>query len=151
MTPRRRIPISPVPRIYCASSITRASMWREWQKELKPNVEIVSTWHLSETLVADDMNEAIASLGWRTNMTEIASCEHLLAYAEADDPINGTLVEIGAAIVHLKDVHLVGTYKWGSWRHLSFIYTHKTLHDALMDITKTRSHGYDRRSETTQD
>jgi len=117
-------------------------MWREWVKELKPNVTIVSTWHQSESIEGDDKNSAIASASWRSNYLQITdgNVDYFLAYADADDPIQGTLVEIGMALAAGLSVYLVGTYPWGSWKHLPFIYPHERLHSALLSITKAKAH-----------
>jgi hypothetical protein len=116
------------PTVYCASPKSRAAMWRARSALLGPTINVVSTWHDNLTLEQDELDAAQCAAGWQQNIIEIVqNADHLLVYAEQRDRPEGTFVEIGAALSRLLSVHLVGNYKWGSWKHHPLVQVHPTL------------------------
>ena len=124
-----------LPRVYCAASIHRAKLWRSRPHDMELRLEILSTWHDSPTLLTDENDGAVCIDAWDRDIKQILRSEHLLVYAERKDRLNGTLVEIGVAYSNAIPIHLVGNYKWGTWRYLPRVYTHTTIHEALDAIT----------------
>lgn len=123
------------PKVYCASSTAHAAMWREWSDALRPRIDIVSTWHQSPSVEADEINEAICAVAWKENIRQITNdAHHMIVYANEGDRLQGTLVEVGMAIAMSMPIYIVGDYRWGTWRYCRFVYPHFTLHEALMAI-----------------
>jgi hypothetical protein len=111
-------------------------MWQNWTAGLAGVIDIVSTWHSLGLPENDELvAPALCRSHWNVNYSQIARAQHLLVFADEYDKPNGTLVEIGMALATGKPVHLVGTFPFGSWRHLKLCHRHNTLHDALLDIT----------------
>jgi hypothetical protein len=103
---------------------------------LGPEVDIVSTWHLGPT------NESIVtpdefSAHWLQDFKEIRQADALLAYAEAMDKPQGTLVEIGYALSQEMPVYLVGNYPWASWKFHPLVTHHATLREAVLTICRS--------------
>jgi hypothetical protein len=125
-------------RIYFASKLHRAPLWRAWATELSPTqFEVCSTWHDSLTVEADESNKALCIEGWENNIKQIERATCVLVYGNAGDALNGTLVEIGLAIESGAHIFLVGTYPWGTWRHLPFVHEYPTIHAAFGGITRS--------------
>lgn len=122
-----------LPRVYCASPSKRIKMWQG--DLLGPHVRITSTWHNNTTFDADDQDPAACARYWEKDFQEIRACDVLLAYAEAMDKPNGTLVEIGYAISYQTPVHLVGNFDWGTWQYYPLVTLHATLRGAVAAIT----------------
>lgn len=123
--------------IYFASKLRHAPTFRAWYHELidSPRFDVVSTWHNSPTIEADERDAKLCRDGWRENLRQIEDSECMIAYATAADPIQGTLVEIGAMLACGGEVYLVGDYPWGSWQHHPEVTTHcRTVHAALSHI-----------------
>lgn len=125
------------PRVYFASKLRHASMWREWKAAAVP-LNVISTWHDHEKL--DEHDRDACYVNWQHNRIQlIHSADLIIAYAERDDPLNGTLVEIGIAVARELPIHLAGGFNWGTWRHFPFVKVYPTLHDILFAITKGTS------------
>jgi len=120
------------PRVYCASPAHRLKMW---QVIAFRSIHIVSTWHTNANFAADDQDAATCAEYWEQDFTEIRQADVLLAYAEAHDRPNGTLVEIGYALAHDTPVALVGNFAWGTWKHLPLVTHYPTLREAVAAIT----------------
>src|SRR5882672_6141893 len=125
------------PRIYCASPLTRAKMWRVGI--IPDTIEVVSTWHKDDLYEPDIPPDASAS-HWALNFAEMRQADGLLVYAERNDRPNGTLVEIGYCLAHEMAVHIVGNFAWGSWRYDPLITHHATLRDAVAFIVGETIH-----------
>lgn len=121
------------PRVYLASKLRHAPMWRDW-KDILP-INVVSTWHDIEKL--DENDHEACRINWHANRAQLLwRAEHLIVYAEPEDHLNGTLVEIGLAASRPIPVYLTGGFDWGTWRHLPSVAMHPSLHDILLAITK---------------
>jgi hypothetical protein len=113
-------------------------MWRNRASLLGPTINVVSTWH-DKLYTDNDINDpATCRAGWIDDISQIVrEADHLLVYAEHKDRPEGTFVEIGAALSRLLSVHLVGNYKWGSWKHHPLVQIHPTLVVAVGHIDGT--------------
>src|SRR5687768_8867561 len=107
MTPHRT-------RIYTASKVFRAPMWRQLATGY-PDLDFSARWIHNESL--DDTNVEMCRDGWIKNINDVIDSDLLICYAEADDRLSGTLVEIGAALAADNPVFLIGEYDWKTWRH----------------------------------
>lgn len=121
------------PRVYLASKLRHAQMWRDW-KDILP-INVVSTWHDHAKL--DETDSEACRINWQANRAQLLwRAEHLIVYAEPQDVLNGTLVEIGIAASRPISIYLVGDFNWGTWRHLPCVIMGLSLHDTLLAITK---------------
>ena len=127
------------PRVYLASKLYHAPMWRDWKANKKLGITIVSTWHDNINIEADDHDIAACRSGWIENICDIRGADAMLVYGMREEALNGTLVEIGAALHSGVDVYLVGTYPWGTWRHLRKVNHSPDLHTAIHDIRQDLS------------
>ena len=126
------------PRLYCASPYPRKKMWTEYDGStiLGPEVSIVSTWHLgpeNETVVTGPQFME----HWLQDFKEIRQADAVLAYAEASDKPQGTLIECGYALGMEMRVYLVGNYPWASWKYHPLVTHHATLREAVIDICRS--------------
>lgn len=90
--------------IYIASRTRHAPKWRELRETGWP---ICSTW-IDEA--GEGETSDFADL-WTRCVAEASSCDALILFREADEPLNGALVEAGAALAHGRPVLGVGTFK----------------------------------------
>lgn len=115
--------------IYTASKVFRAPMWQDLRR-LFPSIVFNSRWIDAKNLEKpdEDPNSLACRNGWIKNIEDVTGADRLIAYAEADDPLSGTLVEIGAMLAanHIETggyahpptcVYLVGDYDWKTWKH----------------------------------
>lgn len=123
----------PRPKVYLASKLYHAPMWRDWKENLDA-IQIVSTWHDDVNIEKNTPQQCAA--GWRKNEDQILRAEYLLVYAHANDKLNGALVEIGMAFGAYTRIVLSGAFPWGTWRHAKGVVICDTPHDALLHITK---------------
>ena len=114
-------------RVYCASPAHRRKMWRN----LPTSIKVVSTWHDNENFEADEQSPEACARYWEMDCKQIRQADVLLAYAEDGDRPNGTLIEIGYAIANEMPVYLVGTFEWGTWRHLPNVKEYRLMPDAI--------------------
>lgn len=83
-----------MPRIYVASRVARASMWRDLRAA---GVPIISTW-IDEA--GEGETDDFAKL-WERIDTEIRQCDYFWFYGDRDDaPWKGALVEVGMALAY---------------------------------------------------
>lgn len=108
--------MKPRPRIYTASKVFRALMWREL-RSIYPALEFTSRW--IDQKVLDDSDDKACREGWVKNIEDVVRSQYLLCYGSKHDPepLSGTLVEIGAALAVDCKVYLIGNYDWRTWRH----------------------------------
>jgi hypothetical protein len=96
---------SPV-QIYIASTTTHAAQWREIRDAAQADGRyvIVSTW-IDEVDIG--ASSAMANLA-QCCVTEAATADCLILYAEVYEVLRGALVEVGAALAHGHMVYVVG-------------------------------------------
>lgn len=90
--------------IYVASRTRHAPRWRDLRDGGWP---ICSTW-IDEAGPGETSD--FADL-WTRCIREASECSALILYREDDEPLNGALVEAGAALAHGKTVFGVGAFK----------------------------------------
>jgi nucleoside 2-deoxyribosyltransferase len=128
--------LPPRPRIYCASKLRHAPVWRQWKTELHDTLDIVSTWHDNPNVEVDEADSAKCYAGWHANRMEILhAADFMLVFGMKKEPLNGTLIEVGMAIAMNIPTYLVGDYPWGTWRYMNPVVECDSLHTALTDIT----------------
>ena len=128
-----------LPRVYCASPLHRSHMWQTLASTPPfTNINIVSTWHNNNNVENEEDDPAAAFIGWHNNLRDIKWADHILAYAEFSDKPNGTLFELGYAHSIGRPIHLVGNFKWGTWRLLPSIHHHDTFRDAIDHIVHSK-------------
>lgn len=121
------------PRIYTASKVHRAPMWRDLRDRYKHMFDFTSSWIDMDPL--DDLSIEKCRTGWHGNITDVKNSKYLLCYAEKDDPLSGTLVEIGAMLSNGGLVVLVGDHDWKTWQHhYNVVVTSHNLEAALLYI-----------------
>jgi len=122
--------------VYLAAKLRHAPTMRAWYHELldSPEFDVVSTWHNSDTLEADERDSNLCREGWEANIEQVEDAKYMIAFATKDDNIQGTLIEIGAAISRGAEIYLVGDYPWGSWIHMNNVFDAPTIHAALCEI-----------------
>jgi len=123
-------------RVYCASKLFRAKLWRDWKSNLSPrDFTFVSTWHDNENVEKDEQDYMKCYEGWTKNIHQILDADHMVVFANDGDRLNGTLVEIGIALSHHVEVHLCGSFQWGTWRFQDVVAPPwKSLYHAFNDI-----------------
>lgn len=112
------------PKIYTASKVFRAPMWRALRIDY-PDIEFTSSWINEDITPLIDADETKCQEGWINNIQDVARSDHLICYAEHDDELSGTLVEIGAMLLKAASqmgkhswVYLVGDCKrFSTWQH----------------------------------
>ena len=122
------------PRVYCASKLRHGFMWRNWRTGLAA-IDIISTWHDDPDVIVKEADVDLCRTGWTANRMQILhQADHLLAYGNGYDTLNGTLVEIGMAYALNIPIHLVGNFPWGTWRHSESVFVHDSLDAAVLAI-----------------
>ena len=122
-------------RVYCASKLFRAKLWRDWKSNLSANdFTFVSTWHDNESVEVDEQDYEKCYEGWAKNLHQILDADYMIVFANDGDRLNGTLVEIGFAISHNVDIQLVGTFQWGTWHTLDTVYFQRSVWHAFNAI-----------------
>lgn len=123
------------PKVYCASKLYHAPMWRDWRTGTK-QIELCSTWHDNLRVEQDDSDPQACRIGWERNVDDIVRADALLCYAHTGEKLNGGLVEIGMAIALYTPVYLVGGHTWGTWRYMQDVSLHESLAHAVAAIVK---------------
>lgn len=128
------------PRIYTASKVHRAPMWRQLRKEYSPWLNLISTWINEDITPMMESDAETCERGWIKNITEAGDCNWLVCYAEKDDPLSGTLVEIGAALGSGATVYILGDCsRYSTWRHHPFVEHLTTIHPSTTPIDAVRA------------
>jgi nucleoside 2-deoxyribosyltransferase len=104
------------PKVYTASKLKHASMWRDLRSIWSSHVEFTARWPDLEDKLSDD--ECFAREFWRHDIQDIARADCVLVYAEPGEHLRGALVEAGAGIALGKHVVLVGEHPdYGTWQY----------------------------------
>lgn len=122
-------------RIYPSSRYTRAQMWIDlaWKHEL----HIVAQWvtHCKYDNMTDTKENAVKY--WPANLRDIQTCDLVLAYAEEEDVLGGTLIELGAALAYEKPILLVGhNESIRCWRHHPLVTWYRKMSSAITEINR---------------
>lgn len=104
-------------KVYTASKVFRAPMWRSLRADY-PNIEFTSTWINDDITPLMEAQAETCQKGWIKNVKDVQRSTHLLCYAEKDDPLSGTLVEIGVMLGVGGRVYLIGDCeRFSTWTH----------------------------------
>jgi len=111
--------------LYVSSKLKHADMWKQLDR-----IDIISSWidgdELSCATQLDDM--------WHIYMKEIAQCDVLIVYFEDGEIMKGCLIEVGAAMMMNKEIHVI--YKGetaqlrsqvGTWIYHSNVTHHESM------------------------
>lgn len=102
-------------RIYTASKLRHASLWRSLKEEWK-DFDFVARWPTDHVGNIPD-SATFARWFWLEEIEDVARCDVLVIYAQNDDHLRGALVEAGAAIALHKTVIVVGQHAdYGTWQ-----------------------------------
>lgn len=107
------------PLIYLAAKIHRIQMMRFIAEDIRSDwgLDVISAWHDGE--IIDDTSAPACRAGWEMNRAQVLGADLLLAYGTKDDPLNGTMIEIGMAVGRNIPIYLVGNYPWATWTSLN--------------------------------
>lgn len=126
------------PKVYCASKLRHAALWRKLRDEEWPEIEITSRW-----IDHADKEESARAIDWAHYWTmdiqDVQRSDFVLLFATlADvDELHGALVECGAALALGKRVINVGQCA-KSWTNHPLVYSCPSLeyaHDFLSLFT----------------
>jgi len=125
------------PKIYLASKLFRAEGWQHFICHF-PEFDVISTWHNDpvQDLMEGELDTNRCRVGWTQNRTQVLAADALLAYGWEDDPLNGTMIEIGIAFGRGIPIYLVGDYPWGTWKHMGFVKHFPHIKPAVAQIIK---------------
>lgn len=103
-----------VPKVYIASKIRYAPVWRELYSH--SDIHIVSRWPFLETQVDDRPTNCRKF--WQDDFTDVSSADILILFAEEGENLRGALVEVGIALGLGKHIIVIGDHKdHGTWWH----------------------------------
>lgn len=123
--------------VYLAAKLHHFSLIHGQALLAPPSIRIISTWHASPTVVEDDRDSAQACIdGWHKNRYEVRRADVLVAYGEAVDPLNGTLIETGIAFGRGIPIFLIGSFPWGTWSLLPNVTFAQNHEEAFARILK---------------
>lgn len=103
-------------RVYTASKLSKAAMWRELNKKW-PHVIFHARWLKHNEIGTPDLPE-YAPRFWMEDQQDVKTADAVLVYAEEGEHLRGALVEAGMAIAFIVPVIVVGEHPdYGTWRH----------------------------------
>lgn len=131
-----------IPRIYTASKIRHAPMWRKLRDEHRYNYILTARWIHKADGETDfnDLNKFTPNqirLGWIEDIQDVRFSDWLIAYMEPEDHVRGSLVEVGAAIAYGVNVVSVGFDNHHSWQSHPLVTRAPDLDSAFQFITGT--------------
>lgn len=102
-------------RVYTASKIASASLWRDLSSQW-PGVLFIARWLRHAEIGTPDLPE-YAERFWREDEQDIRDCDAVLVYAWGNVHLRGALVEAGMGIAFGKTVIVVGAHPdYGTWQ-----------------------------------
>lgn len=117
-----------IPRVYVASKMQHAPMWRELYRS--PRIHLVSRWPFLEPFIEPDPEHA--KFFWQDDLADVRSCHACIVYAEPGEHLRGALVEAGAALALNKLVVVVGEHPdFGTWQYHPLVGAVDTIDDAV--------------------
>lgn len=130
------------PRIYGASRLVRATMWRN-QRKNNPGLIFTARW-IDQIASFDDegVAESVKRAGWIMDEEDIQSADYVCVLALDNEVLRGALVEAGMGITLGKVIVLAGASpSFGTWKYHPAVRFHSgTLSGALRWI-KEHSEG----------
>lgn len=125
------------PKVYTASKIKHRTKWQGTEIVYRDKLEFTARWVFMSPGPDHDSTfwtPAQKQLHWIQDIQDVQRSDFLLAYAEPEDPVKGTLVEIGAAIAACKIVLAVGFDDSHSWQAHPLVLPMPTVAVALSYI-----------------
>lgn len=107
-----------LPKIYTASKLHHAPMWRELKLHTNLPMTITSRWISMEHF--DDADAPIEQkrAGWIIDETDVRESDYVLVFAAANEPLRGALVEAGMGIAYGKKIVCCGqSDSFGTWQY----------------------------------
>lgn len=116
-------------RVYTASKITTAPMWRELSS-MWPHVFFHARWLKHNEIGTPDQRE-FASRFWIEDEQDVKSADAVIVFAKSDEHLRGALVEAGMAIASGVPVIVVGIHNdYGTWQYHPLVSRVKNLNEA---------------------
>lgn len=104
-------------KVYCASKLHHAELWKRLYDEWNDVMEIVARWPFAHVNTVPDTAH-YAKIFWQQDHEDVVKADVVLIYAEPDDKLRGALVEAGMAIALGKQVIVVGEHPdYGTWQY----------------------------------
>lgn len=120
------------PRVYVASKITYATMFKEVQKN-HLDIHFTMRWHFYAGQMAD--SPEYARHFWQHDIADILRSDFLVLYGEPEDRLRGALVEAGVALASGIPVIVVGEHTdYGTWQYHPAVVRVINLNQALSYI-----------------
>jgi nucleoside 2-deoxyribosyltransferase len=106
------------PKVYVASKVFRAPMWRLIREQYQTHIDVISTWINEDITPLDEATPEKCRDGWIKNIDDVVKAKYLIALADREDPLSGTLVEIGGMLATGGTVILLGDCeRYSTWAH----------------------------------
>lgn len=91
-----------------------------------PDIHFVARWPYLTGHIPDSKEHA--KHFWEDDLSDLSRADIILVYAEPEDKLRGTLVEVGAGIARGKSIFCVGEHEdYGTWQHHSKVTACKSL------------------------
>lgn len=110
---------APAMKIYTASKISHAQMWRQLRAE-HPYHHFTASWpDLIALNLESEKSPLVFRDAWEQNIREVLEADILLLYFHESERLEGALVEVGAALAAGKRVHIISSTPeaLGTWKH----------------------------------
>lgn len=118
--------------VYITAKRIHAPMLLDLRKD-HPNIYFTARWPVVRDISSEQLRPA--RLWFQDNVADMTRAEAVIHYAEKDDLLSGSLVELGVAWAHGKDIYLCGEnagYK--EWQAAPRIKHGLSIGDALTEI-----------------
>lgn len=128
-------------RVYTASKLRHASMWRALCASTTV-LQCHARWLKHVAMMTPDEPEHAAEF-WLQDEQDVRDADVVLVYATGDDHLRGALVEAGIAIAVGVPVVVVGNHNdYGTWQYHPGVTRVATLEEAVGYITTLRPRYY---------
>lgn len=120
-----------LPKVYVASKVAQASMWRKLREEWSPSIAINSRWidHIDN---AGKPLRFDSNVFWREDFEDISDATYLICYGTAGEHLRGALVETGFALALGRTVCVIGDHPdYGTWQDAGDVIKVATLQEAF--------------------
>ena len=121
------------PKVYTASKIHHAAMWRTLRGEWADYVEFTARWPDHEGKLSESAR--YARVFWMQDIQDVVRADCVLVYGQPGEKLRGALVEAGAGIATGKHVVVVGNNPdFGSWQYHPLVTRVPSLDEALLQL-----------------
>jgi nucleoside 2-deoxyribosyltransferase len=120
------------PKVYTASKISYASLWRQLRNEEWKHLDFTARWIDIEDLELEERISGPAEYVhfWTIDIQDVRRSDFVLIYARPGDLLKGALVEVGAALALGKIVLSVGIDPSHTWSYHPCVVRLDTLSQA---------------------